>query len=101
MRRKEPFLKRFFGLSTSTVDNDVEKCHLTARKASNGAGFNKMPIWQAVFKTNKIKDLETPLRAEPAGFLPVEKIFLGCIYGSGRRTLSCAIESFDKNAGEE
>jgi hypothetical protein len=57
------------------VDNDVEKCPLTARKASIGAGFNKMPIWQAVFKPNKINNLERHLDASPTGFLPVEKIF--------------------------
>jgi hypothetical protein len=83
------------------VDNDVEKCPLTARKASNGAGFNKMPVWQAVFLTNKIKDLERHLDAASTGFLPVEKIFLDRIVKLERGVLSRPIESFDKNAGEE
>ncbi|WP_157201054.1 hypothetical protein [Massilia sp. Root351] len=51
---------------------------MTARKASTGAGFNKMPVWQAVFKLNKINDLERHLDASWTGFLPVEKIFFTC-----------------------
>ncbi|WP_157201282.1 hypothetical protein [Massilia sp. Root418] len=74
---------------------------MTARKASNGAGFNKMPIWQAVFLTNKIKDLERHLNPPNAGFLPVEKIFSDRIVKPSRGVLSRPIESFDKNAGEE
>jgi hypothetical protein len=57
------------------VDNDVEKCHLTARKASNGAAFNKMLFSQAIFKCNRINDLQKHLQTERGTILPTEKIF--------------------------
>jgi hypothetical protein len=43
------------------VDNYVDKRHLTSRKGSIGAGFNKMPIPQAKMKPLKIKDLHDRL----------------------------------------
>ncbi|WP_228893154.1 hypothetical protein [Pseudoduganella aquatica] len=74
---------------------------MTSRKASNGAAFNKMPIWQAVFKLNKINDLQRHLNPTRAAFLPVEKIFSACPYRSLEPAWPRPIESFDKNAGEE
>jgi hypothetical protein len=36
-----------FPISTIAVDKDVDKHYLTSRKASQDAGFNKLPVPQA------------------------------------------------------
>jgi hypothetical protein len=43
------------------VDNYVDKRHLTSRKGSIDAGFNKMPILKAKMKPLQIKDLRAHL----------------------------------------
>jgi hypothetical protein len=43
------------------VDNYVDKRHLTSRKGSIGAGFNKMPILEAKMKPLEINDLHAHL----------------------------------------
>jgi hypothetical protein len=50
-------LIEYFLLSTRTVDKDVEKHHLTSRKSSANAGFNKLPVQQAKYNLRKINDL--------------------------------------------
>ncbi|MBA5604467.1 hypothetical protein H3H36_03715 [Duganella sp. FT3S] len=54
---KRVFDKHFSQISTPTVDNVVGNRHLTARQASIGAGFNKMPILEAEKIFNTINDL--------------------------------------------
>jgi hypothetical protein len=39
------------------VDNYVEKRHLTSRKRSIDAGFNKMPVQEAKIESFEIKGL--------------------------------------------
>jgi hypothetical protein len=57
-----------FMLSTKYVDNFVDKPHLTSRKASIYAAFNKMPISQAKIKHRKINDLAQGLRRSTEGY---------------------------------
>jgi len=64
--------KLFLQISTPTVDKLVNKPHLTAENACNDAGFNKLPILEAVFSLNKIKYLAHPseyLRHAGTGFI--------------------------------
>ncbi|MBA5688870.1 hypothetical protein [Rugamonas apoptosis] len=72
---KQVFTKRFSQISTSTVDNVVGNRHLTARQASIGAGFNKMPIPQAEKIINKINSLRFVKLGRTASFQVVSKYF--------------------------
>ena len=93
------FLKRIFHLSTSVVDNDVDKSPLTGRRASTGAGFNKMPVSQAKSTACKIKHLQMGLAGRPARPAPPENLFLA-ERRAARRAVGPAGTAFDKYVAE-
>ncbi|CAN7279064.1 hypothetical protein LJR289_001284 [Pseudoduganella sp. LjRoot289] len=72
---------------------------MTARKASNGAAFNKMPVSQAIFRHNRINDLQQHLGANAAAFCRLKKYFSSHPTRAMEATEGRPIESFDKNAG--
>jgi hypothetical protein len=47
----------FFPISTRTVDNVVDKAHLTSQNARIHAVFNKLPVLEAKIYVNKINNL--------------------------------------------
>jgi hypothetical protein len=79
------------------VDNDVENRGLTSRRASIGAGFNKMPVLQANFSPCEIKHLQL-------GSAAARKLFR---YTKKNRTHRVSFHGgtgsarFDKNTAEE
>ncbi|NVD99432.1 hypothetical protein [Massilia sp. BJB1822] len=74
----------------------MEKPVLTSREASNGAGFNKLPILRANIYPFKINELHVPFAQNQSAFPPLENLFFAAHLGAQQ-----TLESFDKNTSED
>jgi hypothetical protein len=72
---KQADLKRFFQISTSSVDKVVDKALLTAQNACNDKLSNKMPNREANFYPNKINDLQWCFGRPQANAATLENFF--------------------------